>query len=117
MKLDELKKALAKAQEGLRVAEHDLADLQRKAKAAKAKSEHARLEHKRARKSAKQAKKLVLEAEDRAGQQCRVLAKAQKRLVKALKKAEKAKAVKMKKQPLSERRRRQNHLRKSSRPG
>jgi hypothetical protein len=75
MKLNDLKKAAAKARQDLQFAERKAGDLQRKAKAAKAKSEQTRLEHKRARKSAKQAKK-----------QTRVLEKVQKRLAKALKK-------------------------------
>ena len=86
MKLNDLKKAATRFQEKLRIAERKAADLQRKAKAAKAGSEQTRLEHKRARKAAKQSKKLASAAEDQAREQRRVLEKARKRLAKALKK-------------------------------
>jgi hypothetical protein len=94
MKLDDLRKEAAEAQEALRAAEHGLADLQRKARAAKTKAEQTRIQHKHARKAAKQAKKLVGKAEEYAVEQLRVLTKAQRRLVKALKKAEKGKIKK-----------------------
>jgi hypothetical protein len=86
MKLNDLKKAAARAQQDLQTAERKAVDLQRKAKAAKARSEQVRLEQKRARKSAKQAKKLAAAAEDQALAQALVLKKVQKRLAKALKK-------------------------------
>ena len=92
MKLDDLKKAEAKAQQGLQLAEAKAAELQRKAKAAKAMAEQARVKHKQTRKAAKQAKRLALAAEEYAGDQLRVWEKAQKCLAKALKKAAKAKA-------------------------
>jgi hypothetical protein len=92
MKLNDLKKAAAKAQQDLQLAERKAGDLQRKAKAAKAKSEQTRLEHKGARKSAKQAKKLALAAEDQAREQRWVLEKVQKRLAKTLKKLGQGKA-------------------------
>jgi hypothetical protein len=93
MKLNELKKAAAKAQQDLQLAEHKAAELQRSAKAAKAKTDQARIEHKRVRKAAKQAKKLVLAAEEQAREQHRAWEKAHRRLSKALKKLAKTKAV------------------------
>jgi hypothetical protein len=86
MKLNDLKKAAARAYEELQLAEGAAADLQRKAKADKARSEKTRLDHKRARKSAKLSKKLALKSEEQVREQRRVLQKAQKRLAKALKK-------------------------------
>ena len=85
MKLNDLKKAAAKARQDLQVAERKVAELQRNAKAAKTKAEQARLDYKRVRKAAKQARKLALAAEEQAGERCRVWEKAQKRLAKALK--------------------------------
>jgi hypothetical protein len=91
MKLNDLKKAAAKAQQGLRLAEAKAAELQRNAKTAKSVAEQARLEHKRARKVAKQAKVLALAAEEHEREQFRVWEKTQKRLAKAMKKLAKAK--------------------------
>ena len=92
MKLNDLKKAAASAQEELQLAERAAAALQRRTKADKARSEQTRLEHKRARKSAKLSKKLALKAEEQVREQRRILEKAQKRLAKALKKVGKGKA-------------------------
>jgi len=86
MKLNDLKKAAAKAQQDLHLAARKAADLRQKAQAAKARSEQTRLEHKRARKAAKQAKKSAAAAEEQARDYCRVFEKAQKRLAKAVKK-------------------------------
>ena len=86
MKLNDLKKAAAKAQQDLQFVELKVAELQQKAKVAKAKSEQTRLMHKSARKSAKQAKKLASTAEDQARDKSRALEKSRKRLTKALKK-------------------------------
>ena len=97
MKLDDLKKAAAKAQQDLQLAEGNAAELQRRAKAVKAKTEQARLQHKRFRKEAKQAKKLALAADEQAREQRRAWEKAQKRVSKALKKLAKTKAVGAKK--------------------
>ena len=91
MKLNDLKKAAAKAQEGLRLAETEAAELQRNAKTTKAIAEQARLEYKRVRKAAKQAKRLALAADEDTREQRRVWEKAQKRLAKATKKLAKAK--------------------------
>jgi hypothetical protein len=91
MKLNDLKKAAASAQEKLQLAQRAAADLQGKAKADKARSEQTRVEHKRARKSAKLSKKLALKAEEQVREQRRILEKAQKRLAKALKKVGKGK--------------------------
>jgi len=92
MKLNDLKQAVAKAQQDLQTVEGKAADLRRKAKAAKANTEQTRLEYKCARKAAKQAKKLASAAEDQSREQCQVLEKAQKRLAKALKKLDQGKA-------------------------
>ena len=97
MKLKDLKKAVAKAQHDLQLAELKAVELQRSAKAAKAKTEQARLQHKRVRKAAKQARKLAQAAEEQAREQRRAWEKAQKRLSKALKKLAKTKAVGAKK--------------------
>ena len=86
MKLHDLKKAAAQAQQDFHLAERKAGELQGKAKAAKAKSEQTRLDHKRARKAAKQAKKLASAAEEQAREHARVLGKVQKLLSKALKK-------------------------------
>lgn len=91
MKQNDLKKAAAKAQEGLRLAETEAAELHRNAKTTKAIAEQARLEHKRARKAAKQAKRLAQAADEHARGQRRAWEKAQKRLAKAMKKLAKAK--------------------------
>ena len=97
MKLNDLEKAAAKAQQDFQLAERKAAELQRSAKAAKAKTEQARIEHKRIRKAAKQAKKLALAAEEQAREQRRAWEKAQKRLSKALKKLAKTKLIGAKK--------------------
>ena len=109
MKLNDLKKAAAKARQDLQVAERKVAELQRNAKAAKAKAEQARLEHKRVRKAAKQAKKLALAAEEQARERYRVWEKAQKRLAKALKKLAKAKGGGTKKPALAAECARESH--------
>jgi hypothetical protein len=96
MKLNDLQKAGAKAHRALQIAKAKAAELQRKAKTAKAIAEQARLEHKHARKAAKQTKRLALAAEEDARGQFRVWEKAQKRLAKALKKLAKAKTGKAK---------------------
>ena len=92
MKLDDLKKAGAKAHQELRLAERKAQELQRKFTAAKALAEQARLKHKHSRKAAKQAKRLALAAEEHVRDNLRAWEKAQKRLAKATKKAAKAKA-------------------------
>jgi hypothetical protein len=84
MKLNQLKKAAAKAQQALQLTERQVAELRRQAKAAKAQAEKVRLQQKRLRKAAKEAKKQALEVDERAAEQRRVLEKAQKRLAKAL---------------------------------
>ena len=86
MKLHELKKAGAKAQQDFELAEGKAKELEGRAKAAKAKAEQARLEHKRARKAAKQAKKVAVASEEQAREKRRKWEKAQKRLRKALQK-------------------------------
>jgi len=96
MKLNDLQKANDKAHRDLQLAKAKAAELQRKAKTAKAIAEQARLNQKQARKAAKQAKHLALAAEDHARDQLRVWEKAQKRLDKVIKKAAKAKAGKAK---------------------
>ena len=101
MKLNDLKKAAARAQQELQLAESKVADLQRTVKAAKANTEQVRLQFKGMRKAAKQAKKLVLAAEEQARERCRVWEKAQKRLAKALKKLVKAKGGGTKKPALA----------------
>jgi len=92
MKLNDLKKAGAKAQQDLRLAEAKTAELKRKAKAAKAMAAQVWLEYKRVRKAAKQAKRLASEAEEQVRDQLRACEKTQKRLVKAIKKLGKAKS-------------------------
>ena len=87
MKLNDLKKAVAKARQDRQLAERQAVALRHTAKAAKAKAEQARLEQKLLRKVAKEAKKLALDAEGRACDRCQALEKAQKRLAKALKKS------------------------------
>ena len=82
-KLIELKKAETKAQQELELAAAKAANLQRKAKAARAAAEAARLQHKRARKAAKLARREAAAAEDRARELLRVWKKAEKRFVKA----------------------------------
>lgn len=96
MKLNDLQKANDKAHRDLQLAKAKAAELQRKAKTAKAIAEQARLNQKQARKAAKQAKHLALAAEDHARDQLRVWEKAQKHLDKVIKKAAKAKAGKAK---------------------
>lgn len=97
MKLNDLQKAAAKAQQDLQLAERKVTELLRNAKSAKAKSEQARLQYKHVRKVAKQAKKLALAAEEEARERSRVWEKTQKRLAKALKKQAKAKGKATKK--------------------
>ena len=109
MKLNDLKKAGAKAYRELQLAERKAEELQRKAMAAKALAEQARLKHKRARKAAKQAKHLALAAEEQVRDQLRAWEKAQKRLGKALKKAAKSKTGKAKRPALATSAPRQSH--------
>jgi hypothetical protein len=99
MKLLQLQKVAAKARHDLRIAERRAADLRLAVKAAKAVAEKSRLDHKRARKAGKQAKKLAIEAESQAQEQCRVLAKALKRLAKASRKMGSAKAARKRTKP------------------
>jgi predicted nucleic acid-binding Zn-ribbon protein len=88
MKLKDFRSAVIQAQCELEAAELGMLDARQKVKTAKAKTQQAKLEHKRTRKAAKEAKRLALEAEDRVRERGRMLAKAEKRLAKALKKAE-----------------------------
>jgi hypothetical protein len=97
MNLNDLKKAAARAQQDLQLAERKAADLQNAVKTAKAIAEQVRQEHKRLRKAAKQAKKRALAAEEQASKQRRLCEKAQKRLAKALKKLAKTKGGRAKK--------------------
>jgi hypothetical protein len=88
MKLKDFRSAVIQAQCELEAAELGMLDARQKVKTAKAKTQQAKLEYKRTRKGAKEAKRLALEAEDRVRERGRMLAKAEKRLAKALKKAE-----------------------------
>ena len=91
MKLDQVKRAVIKAEQALKAAETKAAEFRQKAKAAKALADQARSEFKALRKAAKQAKKLAAEAEDEAQEQAAAFSKAKKRLAKAVKKAGKPK--------------------------
>ena len=91
MKLHDLKKEAARAQQELELLGLKMKACLQSAKQAKAAAEDARLRFKQLRKSAKQAKKLALAADERVREQRRVCEKAQKRLTKALRKAAKHK--------------------------
>lgn len=93
MKIDDLQKAVAKAQQELQLSRGKALELQAKAKLAKVDAEKSKLAYKKARKAAKQAKKLAVQSEEKAREQTRLLEKAQKRLAKAVKKASKSKAL------------------------
>jgi chromosome segregation ATPase len=97
MKLDDLRKAAAKADHELQRAESRAKELKAKARAAKAALQKARLDHKLSRKTAKQARNLAQAADDQVRDQLRVWEKAQKRLGKALKKLAQVKASKVRK--------------------
>lgn len=85
-KINNLQKAVASAQQEFRAAEHKAIAARLGVRAAKAAAEKIRLEHKRARKVAKKTKKQAQQSESLAHELAGVLAKAQKRLAKALKK-------------------------------
>ena len=93
MKIQELHKAVASAQQEFSAAERKAVVARLGAKAAKATAEKSRLQHRRARKASKHAKKLAVEAESLAQDLAGILAKAQKRLAKALKKMGPVKVV------------------------
>ena len=93
MKLQILQEAVAGAQQEFQDAETKAVAARLSAKAAKAAAEKSRVEHKRARKAAKQARKIALKAENKAEELAAILAKAQKRLAKALKKMGPVKVV------------------------
>ena len=97
MKLADLRKAAAKADQQLQRSESRAKELKAKARAAKAALQQARLHHKHSRKTAKQARNRAQAAEDRVRDHLRVWETAQKRLGKALKKLAKAKASKTRK--------------------
>jgi hypothetical protein len=90
MKLKDFRSAVIQAQCELEAAQLMMLDARQKLKATKAKAQQAKLEHKRTRKAAKEAKRLALEVEDRVRERALLLAKAEKRLAKAIKKSEPA---------------------------
>jgi uncharacterized protein with von Willebrand factor type A (vWA) domain len=85
---ESLKKLVARAQQDLLASQSKASELRQKAKAAKGAAQAAKEKFKQARKLSKAAKKLAKQAEEKLHERMGLFVEAQKRLAKALKKAE-----------------------------